>query len=198
MANFSHRRSLLAETRSKLQVLAAIAPAVATARGSLVFTQTQGAAVQATELFAALGHSTSAVYSGPDRAERRDRMDQFRAGSLDVLAARRVLDEGVDVPEADLGIMVSANRGRRQVVQRLGRVIGFRVWRCTSRSRKLISAAADLITRLKPDLRHDGSRPSIVPEASPVAGSGRREASIPDRHSSRHPNIASIGVKRSA
>jgi hypothetical protein len=96
-----------------------------------------------------------------------------------------VLDEGVDVPEADLGIMVSANRGRRQVVQRLGRVIGFRVWRCTSRSRKLISAAADLITRLKPDLRHDGSRPSIVPEASPVAGSGRREASIPDRHSSR-------------
>jgi RNA polymerase primary sigma factor len=50
-------------------------------------------------------------------------MDDFRSGASQILAAPRLLDEGIDVPEADLGIIVAANRSRRQMVQRLGRVI---------------------------------------------------------------------------
>jgi superfamily II DNA or RNA helicase len=34
-----------------------------------------------------------------------------------------VLDEGIDVPKADLGIVLAASRRPRQMVQRMGRVL---------------------------------------------------------------------------
>lgn len=55
--------------------------------------------------------------------DRAQGMDDFRSGASQILAAPRLLDEGIDVPEADLGVIVSANRSQRQMVQRLGRVI---------------------------------------------------------------------------
>jgi RNA polymerase primary sigma factor len=55
--------------------------------------------------------------------DRRQGMEDFRSGASQILAAPRLLDEGIDVPEADLGIIVAANRSQRQMVQRLGRVI---------------------------------------------------------------------------
>ena len=36
-------------------------------------------------------------------------MEDFRSGASQILAAPRLLDEGIDVPEADLGIIVAAN-----------------------------------------------------------------------------------------
>jgi superfamily II DNA or RNA helicase len=40
-----------------------------------------------------------------------------------VLAAPRLLDDGVDVPTADLAVIVGASRSRRQMIQRMGRVL---------------------------------------------------------------------------
>ena len=40
-----------------------------------------------------------------------------------MLAAPRVLDEGIDVPAADLAVIVGASRSRRQMIQRMGRVL---------------------------------------------------------------------------
>ena len=34
-----------------------------------------------------------------------------------------MLDEGVDVPDANLGIVMSASRTRRQMIQRMGRIL---------------------------------------------------------------------------
>ena len=42
---------------------------------------------------------------------------------LRVLTAPQVLDEGVDVPAADLGVILAASRSRRQMIQRMGRVL---------------------------------------------------------------------------
>lgn len=38
-------------------------------------------------------------------------------------SAPRILDEGIDVPEADLAVVLAASRSRRQMVQRMGRVL---------------------------------------------------------------------------
>jgi RNA polymerase primary sigma factor len=40
-----------------------------------------------------------------------------------MLSAPRILDEGIDVPAADLGIIVGASNSRRQMIQRTGRVL---------------------------------------------------------------------------
>ena len=57
------------------------------------------------------------------RSARESILDRLRTGNLDAVAAPRVLDEGVDVPNANLGVVVSASRTRRQMIQRMGRVL---------------------------------------------------------------------------
>ena len=47
----------------------------------------------------------------------------FRGGSLKVLTAKRVLDEGLDVPEISTAIILASTTVERQWVQRRGRVL---------------------------------------------------------------------------
>lgn len=56
-------------------------------------------------------------------AERRNVLDAFRRGDYPVLVTSRVLNEGVDVPEASVGIVVSGSGSVREHVQRLGRIL---------------------------------------------------------------------------
>jgi hypothetical protein len=55
--------------------------------------------------------------------DRRTALQRFSSGALQVIVAPRVLDEGVDVPAADLAVIVSASKTRRQMIQRMGRVL---------------------------------------------------------------------------
>jgi len=123
MRAMSSRLTLLAEAKTKYLALAALKETVDQSHGTLVFTQTQESARRAQELYTALGSKASAVFSGMAKDDRRQGMEDFRSGASQILAAPRLLDEGIDVPEADLGIIVAANRSQRQMVQRLGRVI---------------------------------------------------------------------------
>jgi RNA polymerase primary sigma factor len=123
MRAMSSRLTLLAEAKTKYLALAALKETVDRSGGTLVFTQTQESARRAQELYTSLGSTASAVFSGMAKDERRQGMEDFRTGASQILAAPRLLDEGIDVPEADLGIIVAANRSQRQMVQRLGRVI---------------------------------------------------------------------------
>lgn len=55
--------------------------------------------------------------------ERKLMLEAFRQGDLDVLVTSKVLNEGVDVPEASVGIVVSGSGAVREHVQRLGRIL---------------------------------------------------------------------------
>lgn len=55
--------------------------------------------------------------------ERKRMLDEFRGGSLTILATSKVLNEGVDVPEASVGIVLSGSGAVREHVQRLGRIL---------------------------------------------------------------------------
>jgi superfamily II DNA or RNA helicase len=55
--------------------------------------------------------------------ERKDFLDSFRQGVYPVLVTSKVLNEGVDVPEASVGIVVSGSGSIREHVQRLGRIL---------------------------------------------------------------------------
>lgn len=56
-------------------------------------------------------------------AERKRMLAAFRAGEWPVLVTSKVLNEGVDVPEASVGIIVSGSGSVREHVQRLGRIL---------------------------------------------------------------------------
>jgi superfamily II DNA or RNA helicase len=56
-------------------------------------------------------------------AERRAILEGFRSGEITKLATGRVLNEGVDVPDANVAIVASGSASMREYVQRLGRVL---------------------------------------------------------------------------
>lgn len=56
-------------------------------------------------------------------SERKEFLDKFRSGEYPVLLTSKVLNEGVDVPEASVGIVVSGSASIREHVQRLGRIL---------------------------------------------------------------------------
>ncbi len=55
--------------------------------------------------------------------ERAEILDGFSKGTYNVLAASKVLNEGVDIPEANVGIIISGSGSIREHVQRLGRIL---------------------------------------------------------------------------
>jgi superfamily II DNA or RNA helicase len=56
-------------------------------------------------------------------AERSRALDRFAKGELRILVSARVLNEGIDVPAADVAIVVGGSQGSREYVQRVGRVL---------------------------------------------------------------------------
>lgn len=55
--------------------------------------------------------------------ERKATLDAFRSGAYSKIVTGRVLNEGVDVPDANVAIVVSGSATTREYVQRLGRII---------------------------------------------------------------------------
>ena len=55
--------------------------------------------------------------------ERRQILDRFRSGEYAKLVTGRVLNEGVDVPDANVAIVVSGSSATREYIQRLGRIL---------------------------------------------------------------------------
>jgi superfamily II DNA or RNA helicase len=57
------------------------------------------------------------------KTERQDALQGFKDGRYTALVTSKVLDEGVDVPDAEIGIIVSGTGSSREFIQRLGRLL---------------------------------------------------------------------------
>jgi superfamily II DNA or RNA helicase len=57
------------------------------------------------------------------RPERRSALDHFAAGKLRALVSSQVLNEGIDVPDADVAVVVGGSGSEREHVQRIGRLL---------------------------------------------------------------------------
>ena len=119
---FSKRRESWRSRRGKYELLGNLAQAIRDADGALVFTETVRAANHAINRLDPLV-SIDLITGSTARRQRREILDDLRVRRLDAVAAPRVLDEGVDVPDANLGIVMSASRTRRQMIQRMGRIL---------------------------------------------------------------------------
>src|SRR5512136_2650359 len=55
--------------------------------------------------------------------ERAETLDRFRSGVYRAVVTSKVLDEGIDVPDADVGVILSGTGSERAFIQRLGRIL---------------------------------------------------------------------------
>jgi len=63
------------------------------------------------------------ILSHTKKRERLAILDGFAQGLFPVLVANRVLDEGIDVPEAKVAVVIGGQASTRQAKQRLGRIL---------------------------------------------------------------------------
>jgi superfamily II DNA or RNA helicase len=84
----------------------------------LIFTENNAVAYEISRrhLVPVITHETGA-------AERKHILDAFSAREYKVIVTSRVLNEGVDVPEAKVAIILGGTSAAREYVQRLGRVL---------------------------------------------------------------------------
>ena len=57
------------------------------------------------------------------KEERQDVLEGFKSGRYSTVVTSKVLDEGIDVPDAELGIIMSGTGSGRELIQRLGRLL---------------------------------------------------------------------------
>lgn len=87
-------------------------------RSMLIFTADNRFAYEIARrnLIPAITHQTPA-------AERKAILDDFRAGVYRAIVTTRVLNEGVDVPEAKIAVVLGGSASAREYIQRLGRIL---------------------------------------------------------------------------
>lgn len=110
-------RKLLARTEEKRRAVGALLERHQDAR-VLVFTADKDAAYAI-----AREHLVMPITADVKRAERDAALAAFRAGRIRALVSARVLNEGIDVPDAEVGIVVGGAQGEREHVQRIGRLL---------------------------------------------------------------------------
>lgn len=123
LSAFAKRRALLSEATAKFDLLADVAPAIKSADRTIAFANTKVAAHKVVEILGRRGVAGRVLTADMDLDERRGVFAGFEDGEHELVAAPKLLDEGVDVPSADLAIVLASSRSRRQLVQRMGRVI---------------------------------------------------------------------------
>ncbi len=110
-------RQMLAYTRGKADALRKLLARHRAAR-VLVFT-----ADNETAYAIARKHLIMPITCDIGRPEREEVLERFRKGELRALVSARVLNEGLDVPAADVAIVVGGSQGQREHVQRVGRIL---------------------------------------------------------------------------
>ena len=118
-AMLAHReaRSIALGTEGKLRILADLL-AQHYPEQTLIFTNDNAPVYRISQdfLIPALTHQTPVK-------ERHEVLQNFREGKYKCLVASHVLNEGVDVPEASVAILLSGTGSAREYIQRLGRVL---------------------------------------------------------------------------
>lgn len=115
----AHRdaKSLAYGTEGKLRVLEEILANHPHAR-TLIFTDDNDTVYRISRefLIPAITHQTPVK-------ERHSMLEKFRSGDYRLLVTSRVLNEGVDVPEASIAVVLSGTATEREHIQRLGRIL---------------------------------------------------------------------------
>jgi len=116
LARLKSRRIILGAER-KLEVLESILKRHHTDR-IIIFTQNNDLVYDISKIFLipALTHHTKTV-------ERKWILDNFRKGTYSVLVTSKVLNEGVDVPNANVAVVLSGSASPVEHLQRLGRIL---------------------------------------------------------------------------
>jgi len=65
------------------------------------------------------------IHSGLKKSQQRNQLEMFKKRENGILVAAKIVDEGFDVPDASIGVLISFTKSKRQSIQRDGRILRF-------------------------------------------------------------------------
>lgn len=68
-------------------------------------------------------YAVGIYHSQINKSDRKDALYDYKHGLSEILVTCKALDEGLDVPDTNVGIIVSATKSVRQRIQRIGRIL---------------------------------------------------------------------------
>lgn len=117
------RRWIIHRSQPKIRDAIELATAVGKQHKTIVFTMDIGTTQTIAGQLRSRGIHVFEAHSGLKKDGATKAIDQFRAAVEGVLVSPKLLDEGVDIPDAEVGINVASTKTRIQLVQRLGRIL---------------------------------------------------------------------------
>ena len=132
--------------------------------------------------------------------ERRAVLEGFRAGRFSKIVTGRVLNEGVDVPDANVAIVVSGSAATREYIQRLGRVLrpkptGALLYELISRHTGESRTAARRRAGQQADRIGDGGAGALSGGESGSSSSVRARRSATARRGADNPGTLATGTQ---
>jgi superfamily II DNA or RNA helicase len=124
------RRALLEMASGKLDVLYTLLQSCdrARIRHTLIYCSDKGT-TQLDTVNHALGHDLGILYhqlteeESSNRRRTREILNRFAEGELQIITCKRVLDEGVDIPQVTTAYLLASSTVQRQWIQRRGRIL---------------------------------------------------------------------------
>lgn len=118
------RKSLVCLASARIECACKLVSLLPSQERILIFGERVG---QADELYLLLQKQypgrVGRYHSRMGQQANRNALERFRSGETRILIACKALDEGFDVPDATVGIILSGTSMQRQRIQRLGRII---------------------------------------------------------------------------
>ncbi len=118
------RKEIIHESRSKMAALRYIINnEISKDSRILMFHERKDSADKIQEFLQEEGYNSGIYHSEVNPTDRRETLESYKNNEINMLVTCKALDEGLDVPDTDVGIIVAATSSVRQRIQRIGRIL---------------------------------------------------------------------------
>ena len=123
LSSMQERKKIVSENQAKLDIISDFSEAINRATRTLIFCETVNSSELIRDKLARKGVLVDNYHSRLTSKEQENILEGLGSGRFKCVVAVRALDEGIDVPDIDFGIIISGSRQKRQMIQRMGRVL---------------------------------------------------------------------------
>ncbi len=115
------RRWIIHRSRPKIEQAVQLASKYAKTKKVILFSMDIQTCEELATQLKEKGCNVFVVHS--ERKDAHQQLDFFKQVDNGVLIGAKMLDEGIDIPDAEIGINVSSSKTRLQLIQRMGRIL---------------------------------------------------------------------------
>lgn len=122
-SNMSDRRKILGGSAGKILAAEKLSDLISASQGAIVYCTDIKTCDHITSVLDFQGIEANTYHTKRTKESQEQTIHRFKNKNLKCVVAVNMLDEGIDIPHANLAVILSSSKQKRQLVQRLGRIL---------------------------------------------------------------------------